>query len=206
MSNHRKLFWEDRLKRGENFVTNKVMKISEALGGELPLGWSPFVKSYLEGNLNIELWFTLTSMKSNSCDFLAILKSATSVDSDRAPKHSLAHPSSVWQPIGLRNQCWTESRSLMDSQHEDRAPVFVIIPEAIENPERMRVWVVPSLVWLVGLETLNEVYCSLREAIERFHPIGKISALLTDRKVQVIQDFLGAARKAAKLPNQVIQY
>lgn len=204
MSGH-KLFWEDRLKRGENFITNKVVKISEALGGKLPFGWSPFVESYLEGDHNIELWFRLTSVKGNSCDFLAILKYATSLNGDRAPNHNLAHPCSIWQLDSLGNHPWAESRSLVDGQHESRAPVFVIVPEAIENPEGMRLWVVPSFVWPVGLETFNEVYGSLREALETFQFGRKVSTRLTCGKVQVLQDTLGASRKIPKLPNQVVQ-
>jgi hypothetical protein len=199
------LFWEDRLKWGENFITDKIVKISEALGGEQPFGWSPLVKSYIEGEHDIELWFRLTTVQGNSYDFLAFLKSATSVDCDRAFETALTNPSSVWQ---LDNSHWatgTDCSGFMASQHKARTSVFVIVPEAIENPERMQVWVCPSFVWLVGLETFNDVYGSLREALETFQFGRKVSTRLTYRKVQVLQDTLGASRKIPKLPNQVVQ-
>jgi len=205
MSNRRKLFWEDRLKFGEHFVTNKVVKISEALGGRLPLGWPPFVKCYIEGDSIIELRFRLTSPEGNSCDFLGIMKCTTRFENHWPPDINLTGKSSVWQSNDLPS-FEAESRRLMENRADDRTFMFVIVPEAIENPERMRVWVVPSLIWLIGLETLDEVYCSWREAIERFQFGGKLITLLIDRKAQVLQDFLGASRKAAKLPNHVIQY
>lgn len=199
-----KLFWEDKLKRGEYFITNKVVKISEALGGRLPFGWSPFVKCYIEGDSIIELWFRLTSVEGNSCDFLAIMKYATCRDNHRASNENLANRPPIWQANDLPS-LWTDSRRLMEGRADDRTSMFVIIPEAIENPERMQVWVIPSFVWLVGLETFNEVYGSLWEAIERFPFSVKLITRLTDRKVQVIQDAFGTSRKVPKLPNHIVQ-
>ncbi len=135
------LFWEDRLKRGEHFVTNKVVKISEALGGRLPLGWCRFVKGYIEGDFDIELWFRLASPKWNSCDFLAIFTSTASVDFHRFGGAILKDmpQSSVRQLNGLSVSLRADSCACMESNHEDRSLMFVIVPEAIENPERMRV-------------------------------------------------------------------
>ena len=199
-----KSFWEDRLKRGEHFVTNKVVKISEALGGRLPFGWSPFVKCYIEGDAVIDLWCRLTGPEGNSCDFYAIMKCATCFDSHRASDETLLNQSSVWQPDDLPTP-WTNPRRFMESRADDRTSVFVIVPEAIENPERMRVWVIPSLVWLVGLETFDEVYSSLREAIEGFQFGIKFSTRFTDRKANMFQSFGRTPRKIANLPNQVVQ-
>lgn len=201
--NNLRLFWEDRLKRGEYFVTNKVVKISEALGGRLPLGWSPFVKCYIEGDSVIELWFRLTSMEDNSCDFLAIMKCATCHDSHRTNENSVNRPP-IWQANNLPS-LWTDTRRFMEDRADDRTSMFVIVPEAIKNPERMRVWVIPSFVWLVGLETFNEVYGSLRETAERFQFSGKQRTCITNRKVKVPQGCLGTSRKVPKLPNQVVQ-
>lgn len=198
------LFWEDRVKGGENFVTNKAVKISEALGGRLPFGWSPFVKCYIEGDSIIELWFRLTSLKGNSCDFLAIMKFAACCEDHRPQDENLANQSSIWQSDSLR-PFWTESCRFMESRADYRTSMFVIVPEAIENPERMRIWVVPSFVWLVGLETSDNIYSRLREAIERFQFDTKFSTRITDRKGNIRQSLRRTPRKNAKLPNQIVQ-
>ncbi len=203
------LFWEDRLKRGEHFVTNKVVKISDALGGKLPLGWSPFVESYIEGDHGFELWLRLTNAKGYSYDCLAVLKSVpcghTDGSTDRAANLNSTYQPTIWQLDSVHGACYGDSYTLRDDQHKGGASMFVIVPEAIENPERMRVWVVPSFVRLVGLETSNEVYSRLREAMELFLPSIKISATFVGRKSQITQFRLGASRQNPKLPNKVVQ-
>jgi len=71
----------------------------------------------------------------------------------------------------------------------------------------MRVWVVTSFVWLVGLETFDEVYSSLRETIENFQSTRKSRRSLTGRKGKsdFLQSRLRTPRKATQSPNQIIQ-
>ncbi|MFC1901729.1 hypothetical protein ACFLX3_02230 [Chloroflexota bacterium] len=203
MSNLKKLFWEDKLERSEYFVTNKVVKISEALGGRLPLGWCRFTKSYIEGDFDIELWFRLTSPKGDSYDFLAVFTSTASVDSHRDGRTILKgiHQSSVRQLNSLSSPTRADSCAYVESNYEDRCPMFIIIPEAIENPERMRVWFAPSFVWLVGLKTSKNVYSRLRNAIELYLP----SVKGTGRESQVSQFTFRAPRKIPKMPNEIVQ-
>lgn len=206
MGNHN-LFWEDRLKWGEYFVTNKVMKISEALGGRLPLGWCRFIKGYIEGDFDIKLWFRLISPKGASCDFLAVFTSTASLYFHRFGgsifkniKQSPVCPLNCFSDSSKNDSC-----ACMESNHKDRAPMFIIVPKAIEKPERMRLWFVPSLVRLVGLETFDDVYSRLRKTIVRFLPSFELGASRKDGKVQMCQFCLGAARKASKLPNKIVQ-
>jgi hypothetical protein len=83
--------------------------------------------------------------------------------------------------------------------------MFIIVPKAIEKPERMRVWFVPSLVRLIGLETSDDVYSRLRKTIVRFLPSIEFGAFRKGGKVQMCQFCLGATRKASKLPNKIVQ-
>ncbi len=196
------LFCEERLKLGEHFVTHKVVKVFEAFGGRLFLGWSPFIKCYLEGDFQVGHWIKIIGFPSESYDFLAIIEDANRMNGV-AGEPSLQAECSISQPhtSGFRgNLC-----AYLACHSEDRTSVFVIVPEAIENPERVQVWVIPSLVRLVGLETFDEVYGSLREALERFLSLSERLATLADRKGQVLQYLRGALGKDTELPHGIVQ-
>ena len=190
------------LKLGEHFISNKVVKVSEALGGRLPLGWSPFVKCYLEEDSQVEIWIRVIGSQGESYNFLAIIESATHI-------HGMVAKTTLQAGCPIGQQDSLEFRSnlcaLVEGDNEDGTSVFVFVPESIENPEGMRTWVIPSFVWLVGLETLNESYGTFREAIEQFQTLIKSFRSDAEREHYFIQSSLRQTRKVSKLPDNVIQ-
>ncbi len=190
------------LKLGEHFISNKVVKVYEALGGRLPLGWSPFVKCYLEEDSQVEVWIRVIGSQGESYNFLAIIESASHMDGVVTEKSFQAgFPIGHQHTPGFGNNLC----SLVEGDNEDGTSVFVFVPESIENPEGMRTWVVPSCVWLVGLETLNESYGTFREAIEQFQTLIKSFRSDAKREHYSIQLSLWQTRKVSKLPDNVIQ-
>ncbi|MFC2024104.1 hypothetical protein ACFLTJ_00775 [Chloroflexota bacterium] len=188
---------------GEYFFTNKLVKVSEALGGRLPFGFSPFVKGYLEGESYIELRFRLIDALGNCCEFLAIVEVAPCMHCKIVPSRGPMHSA-------IRQSCrLSESRgdlcAFMETQDEDGGSMFIIVPEAVENPERMKVWFIPSLVFLVGLEFSKNVYYRLWEFINLVQAGLKSTGREANGKEQVTQIPFSKSFSLPKMPDEVIK-
>lgn len=131
---------EDGFKPREHFITNEPVEGSEAGGGVLPLGRPRFFKCYRKGDSDIELWFRSVTTEGNGCDFPAVFCFATSLNSD-----AMSHEWGDASPVGVVNdtQHWYELCVRKCGQDEGRALVFVVVPESIEDIERVRLGVHP---------------------------------------------------------------
>jgi hypothetical protein len=197
-----KLFGEDRFKLGHYFISNEIVKVSEALGGRLSFGWSPFVECYLEGEAQLDVWLRVSGAQGERYNVLAIIESATHMYG-MTPNVRLHTSSTVGQSDWLQNR--GDRSTSMEYYDEDGAVVFVIVPESMEYPERMRTWVIPSLVWLVWLETFDEVKGGFREALEQFQTLVKSLRTSAKRERNTIQSALRQTLNVSKLPDDVIQ-
>jgi hypothetical protein len=93
-----------------------------------------------------------------------------------------------------------------ETQDEDRSSMFVVVPEAVENPERMGLWFIPSLVCLVGLEASDGVYYRLGEALDFAQGFIKPIGFDADREGEFTQVPVGDIVGFPNIPEDIIKH
>lgn len=177
------------------FFTDKLIKVSEALGGGQPTGWCPFVETYAKGQIYLSLWLRVTSSHFESNDLFAIVEPRVF---------------RVLHPKGASSLTRFPFLSIYDvpiseqNGGEDGGTVFVTIPKSMEEIERMQIWVIPSVVRLIRLETFNNIQNIVREKTKAFSAFSESFRTLSNRESDVRQFSVGDAENFTNLPNDII--
>src|SRR5207245_10822459 len=113
---------EDWLKLGDDFISDKLVKIDQEVTSDLPPSRSSYVEGYINGEFDLCIWFNAAFGDSAPCEFRAILYDAPSSDTGR-----------------LLQVITSQGDTMIHAAHQVGSPMFVGIPQSVEDVDGMPV-------------------------------------------------------------------